>query len=150
MTYRYLALISTAVLLTGSPGAFGQDTLQYHPATDETRTREIVDHFSRASDHFTQESGKALYETSCEGCHMRNGKGAEGAGHYPPLAGNAKLTSKFYIISVLINGYHGMPRFGDQMSDEQIAVLVNYVRSNFGNQFPDEATAEDVAGMRAE
>lgn len=129
----------------------GRDlVLEYHPAADGETIREVVQRFSRAPDHFTQETGADLYQTTCQGCHMEDAKGAEGAGHYPPLAGNPKLTSKYYIISVLVNGYHGMPRFGDQMSDKQIAEVVNYVRNNFGNQFPDDALPEDVKMMRGE
>lgn len=126
------------------------DFLEYHPADDAERIRKIVQRFSLDPYHFTQESGAELYAATCQGCHMADAKGATGAGTYPPLAGNPKLTSKYYMISVLVNGYHGMPRFGDQMSDKQIAEVVNYVRSNFGNQFPDKATPENVARMRGE
>ncbi len=122
--------------------------LEYHPAADGERIREVVQRFSMDPHFFTQESGKQLYEATCQGCHMADAKGAAGAGHYPPLAGNPKLISKFYIISVVLNGYHGMPHFRQQMSDKQISALVNYVRSNFGNQFPDEATPEDVGMLR--
>lgn len=57
---------------------------------------------------------------------------------------------KSFFCSQYDTGYHGMPRFGDEMSDTQIAELVNYVRGNFGNSFPDAATAEDVTRMRGE
>jgi mono/diheme cytochrome c family protein len=118
------------------------------PATGN-EVQEVLSRFSAAPERFTQTEGRALYETTCQGCHMEDGKGAEGAGHYPPLAGNAKLVSKYYILSVLLTGYHGMPRFGDQMDDAQLAALANYVRNSFGNEFPGEIVPEDVAGMRA-
>ena len=35
--------------------------------------------------------GEAVYSTICQGCHMPGGTGAEGAGHYPKLAGNPAL-----------------------------------------------------------
>jgi cytochrome c5 len=31
---------------------------------------------------FTETSGEALYNATCAGCHMPDGKGAVGAGHY--------------------------------------------------------------------
>ncbi len=110
--------------------------------------RQVIDRFSRTKDSFSQERGEALYRTSCQGCHMADGEGAEGAGTYPPLAGNPKLVSRHYMIGVLTTGLHGMPAFGDQMDDEQIASVVNFVRSSFGNAFPDEATPKDVRALR--
>lgn len=108
-----------------------------------------VRRFSAEPDLFTQDNGEALYRTTCEACHMRDGKGAAGAGEYPPLAGNPKLVSKYYIVEVLLNGYHGMPRFGDQMTDAQVAAVTNYVRGNLGlNDFEGMLTAEDVSGLR--
>ncbi|MCL3883578.1 cytochrome c [Marivita sp. GX14005] len=114
----------------------------------EDSLREIIDRFSTHPDRFTQTSGEALYKTSCMGCHMPDGRGAEGAGHYPPLAGNPKLVSKYFIVTVLLTGYHGMPRFGDQMDDAQIAEVSNYVRTHFGNDYSDAVTAEDVSELR--
>lgn len=108
----------------------------------------IMSYFSNSPDHFTQQDGDALYRATCQACHMADGKGAEGAGAYPPLAGNPKLLSKHYIVSVLLTGYHGMPRFGDQMSNEQVAAVSNFVRNAFGNDFPGEVTAADVEALR--
>lgn len=108
----------------------------------------VLSYFSESPDHFTQQEGEALYRTTCQACHMPDGEGAEGAGTHPPLSGNPKLLSKHYIVSVLLTGYHSMPRFGDQMSDEQIAAVSNFVRNAFGNDFPGEVTAEDVAELR--
>ena len=67
---------------------------------------------------FFTTNGKKLYDDSCAGCHMQKGEGAQGAGYYPPLANNSKMQSKYYIISVLINGLRGMPSFHRMMSDE--------------------------------
>jgi hypothetical protein len=50
--------------------------------------------------------------------------------------------------SVVMNGLHGMPSFASKLSDEQIADVVNYVRSNFGNQYPDKLSAADVKPFR--
>src|SRR5208283_3524981 len=42
---------------------------------------------------FTEQSGEAIYHGVCQGCHMSDGRGAVGAGIYPPLAANPRLAS---------------------------------------------------------
>ncbi|MDR0528973.1 MAG: cytochrome c [Zoogloeaceae bacterium] len=93
---------------------------------------------------FDAKDGEALYKSSCQGCHMADGKGARGAGFYPSLAGNSKLDSAALPISVLLRGQNGMPSFREYMTDAQIAAVVNYVRTHFGNDYKDKATEEDV------
>jgi mono/diheme cytochrome c family protein len=34
------------------------------------------------------------------------------------------------------------------MSDDQVAAVVNYVRTHFGNTYTDAVTAEDVRNVR--
>jgi mono/diheme cytochrome c family protein len=41
-----------------------------------------------------------------------------------------------------------MPSFGDMMTDDQIAAVVNYLRTHFGNGYPDAVTAKDVKDAR--
>jgi mono/diheme cytochrome c family protein len=41
-----------------------------------------------------------------------------------------------------------MPPFGAMMNDEQVAAVVNYVRTHFGNRYLDTVTAEDVRAVR--
>ena len=41
-----------------------------------------------------------------------------------------------------------MPAVGRMMSDAQVADVVNYVRSNFGNGFSDALTASDAHDAR--
>ena len=53
-----------------------------------------------------------------------------------------------YPIGVVVNGQRGMPRFGAMMNDEQVAAVVNYLRTHFGNDYRDAVTAEDVRTAR--
>ncbi|MDN3446481.1 cytochrome c [Psychrobacter sp. APC 3281] len=96
---------------------------------------------------FFTTNGKKLYDDSCAGCHMQKGEGAQGAGYYPPLADNSKMQSKYYIISVVINGLRGMPSFYRMMNDEQIASVTQYVHSDL-NSFTDIVTPTNVAQLR--
>jgi mono/diheme cytochrome c family protein len=79
---------------------------------------------------------------------MPDGKGATGAGSYPSLAGNDHLQTSGYAIAIVVNGQRGMPPFGTMMSDGQIATVVNYVRTHFGNRYDDAVTPEDVRAAR--
>lgn len=97
---------------------------------------------------FATTSGEELYRTLCQACHMENGQGASGAGEYPSFVGNKRLRSVYYPIDVVLNGLRGMRDFGDMLSNEQVAGVVNYLRTNFGNQLAGDATAEDVARVR--
>jgi mono/diheme cytochrome c family protein len=99
-------------------------------------------------DHFSTTSGKELYQTMCQACHMNDGQGASGAGDYPSFVGDERLRSPDYPIDVVLNGLRGMPLFSDKLSDQQIADVVNYLRTNFGNQLNGNTTADDVARVR--
>lgn len=102
--------------------------------------------------------GAEIYGHICQGCHMPAGQGAVGAGFYPKLAGNPRLVSRQYAALTVLNGRAGMPPFGlpaDQvmetrtvhLSDVQVADIVNFVRSHFGNKYPDRITAAEVAAL---
>ena len=100
-----------------------------------------------------------VFEHICQGCHMPDGKGAVGAGRYPALAGDPALASKQFMALTLLEGRRNMPAFGGTgdvglffsvptLNDEQIAAVINYVRSNLGNHFPGRITAAEVKALR--
>jgi mono/diheme cytochrome c family protein len=97
---------------------------------------------------FMSQSGEALYADICQGCHMPGGVGAVGAGTYPALARNPKLAAAGYVLSLVINGRKGMPPFGGLLTDQQVAAVVTYVRTHFGNEFSEEVTAADARTSR--
>jgi len=97
---------------------------------------------------YPQQTGEAIYKGVCQGCHMPDAKGAIGAGAYPALAGDRNLKSTVYMASTIINGRKAMPSFGDGFTDAQIASVINYVRSSFGNHFPGSITPEEVKALR--
>jgi mono/diheme cytochrome c family protein len=97
---------------------------------------------------FSEMTGEKLFANVCQGCHMSDGKGAAGAGTYPSLAGDQALKASGYPIEIVVNGRHGMPPFGAMMSDDQIAAVVNYLRTHFDNNYQDAVTAVDVQAVR--
>jgi mono/diheme cytochrome c family protein len=98
--------------------------------------------------NFTEQTGETLYAGICQGCHMANAKGAAGAGHYPALAANPKLEAAGYPLTIVLHGLNGMPPVGQMMSDAQVAQVVNYVRTHFGNSYTDAVKPEDVKPLR--
>jgi cytochrome c5 len=97
---------------------------------------------------FVEMSGEELFTSVCRGCHMSDARGAVGAGTYPSLAGNRNLGAGGYPVTVVVNGQRGMPAFGVMMSDDQVAAVVNYLRTHFGNNYRDAVTPEDVRSVR--
>ncbi|MFT4047305.1 MAG: cytochrome c [Solimonas sp.] len=97
---------------------------------------------------FGEKGGEAIYKNVCQGCHMPDAMGATGAGKYPALASNPRLAARQYPMVLVVNGARAMPGFGSSLSDEQIADVVNYVRTHFGNSFTDVATPAEVKAMR--
>ncbi|MES2537571.1 MAG: cytochrome c [Pseudomonadota bacterium] len=89
--------------------------------------------------------GAALYEKHCAECHKAGGEGVPPA--YPPLAGNRAITMPAAINSIrmVLNGGfppstggnprpYGMPPFATELNDEEVAAVVSYIRSSWGNQ----------------
>ena len=89
-----------------------------------------------------------MFTAVCQGCHMPDGKGAAGAAAYPSLAGNSNLEASSYPVTIVVRGQRGMPGFGYLMSDDQVAAVVNYLRTHFGNDYRDAVTVEDVRAVR--
>ena len=103
-------------------------------------------------------SGEQIYAHICQGCHMPQAQGAIGAGHYPKLAADPALSSWQYAALTVLGGRNGMPAFGwpaeepmpfgvVRLSDQQVAEVVNFVRSHFGNRYPGTVTAAQVAAL---
>ena len=97
---------------------------------------------------FTEQGGEAIFKNVCQGCHMPQAQGAVGAGMYPALAKNSKLETAGYPVAVVVNGQKAMPAFGGMFSDQQVADVVNYVRTHFGNNYKDKVTPADVKSAR--
>jgi mono/diheme cytochrome c family protein len=135
---RLAALCAIALVVSAAVGASPV-------AADNASTR------SAAMSHgwgFSEQSGEDLFRNICAGCHQPDAKGAVGAGAYPSLVADAQLVSADFMMSVLLGGLKAMPPVGDMMSDAQVADVVNYVRTHFGNSYEDAVSAEAVSAAR--
>jgi mono/diheme cytochrome c family protein len=124
------------MLLASSPVHADEDALSRSPTPLSTGFR------------FTEQTGEQLFASSCQGCHMPDGNGATGAGTYPSLSKDNNLGTSGYPVYVVVRGQRAMPPVGAMMSDDQVAAVVNYLRTHFGNQYTDAVTAEDVKRVR--
>ena len=70
-----------------------------------------------------------------------------GAGNFPALASNERLGTAGYAIYMIEKGKGGMPYFSDALTPAQVADVVNYIRTHFGNAYTDKVTAADVEPM---
>jgi len=98
---------------------------------------------------FPEQSGEEIFRHVCQGCHMPDAKGATGAGAYPALAANPRLAAAIYPITVVLRGQRAMPLLGESLDDQQVANVVNYVRTHFGNRYRDAVSPAAVAARRA-
>ena len=134
--------------MTGRLLAAALALLAGNATADEHETTTSATTLFAFGDTFTETDGADLYHHICQGCHMPQGQGAAGAGAYPALAKNPKLASRVYPAVMVVNGRRAMPPFGNELSDAQIAAVVNYVRTHFGNDYHDAITADEVKSVR--
>ena len=55
---------------------------------------------------------------------------------------------EYRLMRVMLKGQKGMPPVGQMMSDQQIADVINYVRTHFGSAYGDGVSPEDVEAAR--
>lgn len=146
-------LILSTVAALGAVSANVQAQQQGEPAAaaamvpQNTQAGDADGAFVIAS-KFSEPDGEKLYRRVCAGCHMPDAKGSQAAGFYPGLARNEKLSAAGYPAYVVVKGLNGMPAVGQMMTDKQVADVVNYVRTHFGNRYRDPITPEEVSALR--
>ena len=92
-------------------------------------------------------SGQQIYAYVCQGCHMADARGGTGAATIPALAGNPRLKNAGYPISMVLHGRGAMPSLTDTLTPAEIAKVVTYVRTHFGNNYTDPVTEADVTKL---
>ncbi|MES1149027.1 MAG: cytochrome c, partial [Bradyrhizobium guangdongense] len=89
--------------------------------------------------------GKTVYDARCASCHGAQGEGKPP--HWPPLANNQSIEMQSAVnpIRMVLNGGYppgtkgnpmpyGMPPFAGLLSDNEVAAVVSYIRTAWGNR----------------
>jgi cytochrome c oxidase cbb3-type subunit II len=98
--------------------------------------------------------GQTLYNQHCAACHQSDGSGLVGA--FPSLAGSSIVNNEdpSLLVQIILEGFDArtefgvMQGFGDILSDEEIAAIVNHERKSWGNAAP-LIGAEEVRNIRS-
>lgn len=121
--------------------------------------------FAQEDIKVSADRGKAVYMQTCMACHQLNGMGVPGA--FPPLAKVDYVTGDTRrLVAIVLKGVAGpitvdgkiyatgMPQpeltFPILKEDKNVADVLNYVRTSFGNETKEPITPEFVAEVRKE
>ncbi|HEY8309131.1 MAG TPA: cytochrome c, partial [Gemmatimonadaceae bacterium] len=164
-TRTIFAAIAACTVITACGGADSRDTDRTSVASNEPNnvmyfdsTQAVIPGSPAAGGAAGAPNGAELF-TRCAACHQATGLGVPGA--YPPLMGSEWLLNNPEVpIRIVLHGLQGpitvkntnfnnaMTPFGDQLSDAEIAAIISYERSSWGNA-ASKITAEQVASVRA-
>ncbi|HEX3719282.1 MAG TPA: cytochrome c [Verrucomicrobiae bacterium] len=110
----------------------------------------------------TRAKGRAIFIKICAACHQPDGMGKDGVG--PPLVGSEWVLASDgnRLVRIVLNGLSGpvqvegrqwnlvMPPWRENLRDDQIAVVLTYIRSNLGTNKAGPIRQELVSAAREE
>jgi mono/diheme cytochrome c family protein len=153
------AVIGVGIFWSGAylfsySGGFAADVFDYKPKYGAQAT-------AAAGPPDPKVLGKKLFSANCVTCHQANGQGQPG--QFPPLAGSEFVLgdASNRLIAIVLKGLQGpvqvkgqgfnnaMQPWEGQYTDQQLAAILSYVRSDWGNNAP-EIPPEAVKAMRDE
>lgn len=89
-----------------------------------------------------ESAGADIYAENCAGCHAEDGSGGVG----PAVAGSEYVMDDAAVVAQIFYGSGFMPPY-DFLSDEEVADLVNYMRTEW-NSADRQIDASYVASQR--
>jgi mono/diheme cytochrome c family protein len=153
------AVIGVGIFWSGAylfsySGGFAADVFDYKPKYGAQAT-------AAAGPPDPKVLGKKLFSANCVTCHQANGQGQPG--QFPPLAGSEFVLgdASNRLIAIVLKGLQGpvqvkgqgfnnaMQPWEGQYTDQQLAAILSYIRSDWGNNAP-EIPPEAVKAMRDE
>lgn len=151
MKYHFIGLF--IVLLVACGG--GQEQTQEQSTPPQSMVEAEQEKASEPA--VVNEAGKKVYDQYCLVCHQADGNGVPNA--FPPLTETEYVNGDTErLIEIVLNGlsgeievngvvYNGVMVAHNFLTDQEIADVITYVRSNFGNNAP-AVTADEVAAVR--
>ncbi len=149
-TTRLLALLLVGALGACAKGGSAATSSSPSEPAQATASAPVAQNGAEAN------NGAKLYVQNCSSCHQPNGQGVQGT--FPPLAGNPVVSEDPSVVirivkyglngKISVNGtdYNGMmPAWGQSLSNADIASIVTYVRSAWGNKASAVTQAEVTA-----
>jgi alcohol dehydrogenase (quinone), cytochrome c subunit len=140
-------LRSIAAFLASLPAS----TVQTAPVADDSTAKALL----AGTD---ETPGAAIYTGQCQFCHKETGAAAPP--YLPPLAGNPTVLDNdpSSLINIVLNGSaplvvkgnpapYRMPQYRAQLTDQQIAEVLTFIRNGWGNRAPP-VLAKQVAELR--
>ena len=146
------------IAFTGDKKAFG--TAQLAAMENRKKTASNIKTPDEIKDNLFKDlpAASAVYSTYCIACHQSDGKGD--GNRFPPLAQSEWVNyNTDRLIYVVLNGLKGpvtvkgqsynevMPAHGSFLTDQQIAEVLTYIKSNFNN-LPEVVTPAEVSAVR--
>jgi mono/diheme cytochrome c family protein len=126
-------------------GVFGP---YVHVLEEKRETTEVSGITTERPDDESKVDGMSVYNSVCAACHQQDGQGLPGA--FPPLVGSDwLLKGPETPIRIVLHGLSGsidvngatfnniMPEWGSRLSNEEIAAVLTYARSTWGNSAPE-------------
>lgn len=106
--------------------------------------------------------GREIFLRICAACHQKDGDGKDGVA--PPLAGSEWVLTRGgrRLIKIALNGMSGpihvrdrdwnmtMPPWRENLTDDQLAVVLTYIRTQVGTNHAEAITPELIATVREE
>lgn len=151
--------VTTKVLAFSALAYFALACGNSQPTSTESQNTEVKATETVAETKQEEVAGKGVYATYCSVCHQSDGKGVPNMN--PPLANKEWVGGdKNRLIKVVLNGlsgkisvdgtpYDNVMASHDFLNDKQIAEVLTYVRTSFGNDY-EAVTEEEVKMVRAE
>jgi len=141
---KKLSISILAIVFTFSLSALftscGDDSDDANEAANEM-VEEANDAAEEVSETVDYSAGETVYKNKCMVCHQENGEGIDPS--FPALKGVAAD------INTVVNGKEGtaMAAFKDQLSNQEIADVINYVNHAWDNNF-NVVTVDDIEGAK--
>ncbi len=110
----------------------------------------------------TTAKGRAIFQKICSACHQPDGMGKDGVA--PPLGGSEWVLAEEgdRLVRIVLNGMSGpvrvkdrewnlaMPPWRENLKDDEIAVVLTYVRTKIAGNKAGPITPELVSATRSQ